>query len=123
MGSFRSYNEQTGTFEKLIYSTIARDGDLKIVTLNTSENQIKPIELANSANSIYAVKNDKGKITSINFFGEDKKKTKQIDLQHKHQGIIPHTHEFHGEKYHPSTARACTMEEMAIIAKAKELAQ
>lgn len=123
MGSFRSYNEQTGTFEKLIYSTIAREGDLKVVVLNATENQIKPIELANSANSIYAIKNDKGKITSINFFGEDKHKTKQIDLQHKHQGMIPHTHEFHGEKYHPSSARPCTPEELAIIARAKELAQ
>lgn len=123
MGSFRHYNNETGTFEKLIYSTVAREGDLKVVVLNESESQIKPIELANSANSIYAIKNEKGKITSINFFGEDKHKTKQIDLQHKHQGIIPHTHEFHGEKYHPSTARACTLEELAIIAKAKELAQ
>lgn len=123
MGSFRSYNEQTGTFEKLIYSTVAREGDLKVVVLNATENQIKPIELANSANSIYAIKNDKGKITSINFFGEDKYKTKQIDLQHKHQGMIPHTHEFHGEKYHPSSARPCTPEELAIIARAKELAQ
>lgn len=123
MGSFRSYNEQTGTFEKLIYSTVAREGDLKVVVLNATENQIKPIELANSANSIYAIKNDKGKITSINFFDEDKHKTKQIDLQHKHQGMIPHTHEFHGEKYHPSSARPCTPEELAIIARAKELAQ
>ena len=123
MGSFRSYNEQTGTFEKLIYSTVAREGDLKVVVLNATENQIKPIELANSANSIYAIKNDKGKITSINFFGEDKHKTKQIDLQHKHQGMIPHTHEFHGEKYHLSSARPCTPEELAIIARAKELAQ
>ena len=123
MGSFRHYNNETGTFEKLIYSTIAREGDLKVVVLNATENQIKPIELANSANSIYAVRNEKGKITSINFFGEDKHNTKQIDLQHKHQGIIPHTHEFHGEKYHPLTARPCTPEELAIIAKAKELAQ
>ena len=123
MGSFRSYNEQTGTFEKLIYSTVAREGDLKVVVLNATENQIKPIELANSANSIYAIKNDKGKITSINFFGENKHKTKQIDLQHKHQGMIPHTHEFHGEKYHPSSARPCTPEELAIIARAKEFAQ
>ena len=123
MGSFRHYNNETGTFEKLIYSTIAREGDLKVVVLNATENQIKPIELANSANSIYAVRNEKGKITSINFFGEDKHKTKQIDLQHKHQGIIPHTHEFHVEKYHPLTARPCTPEELAIIAKAKELAQ
>jgi hypothetical protein len=123
MGSFRSYNEQTGTFEKLIYSTVAREGDLKVVVLNATENQIKLIELANSANSIYAIKNDKGKITSINFFGEDKHKTKQIDLQHKHQRMIPHTHEFHGEKYHPSSARPCTPEELAIIARAKEFAQ
>ena len=123
MGSFRSYNEQTGTFEKLIYSTIAREGDLKVVVLNANENQIKPIELANSANSIYAVRNEKGKITSINFFGADKRKNKQIDLQHKHQGIIPHTHEFHGEKYHPTSARPCTLEELSIISKAQELAK
>ncbi|MDY6330933.1 MAG: hypothetical protein SPL19_03035 [Fibrobacter sp.] len=96
---------------------------MKVVVLNATENQIKLIKLANSANSIYAIKNDKGKITSINFFGEDKHKTKQIDLQHKHQGMIPHTHEFHGEKYHPSSAWPCTPEELAIIARAKEFAQ
>ena len=49
--------------------------------------------------------------------------SKQIDLQHKHQGMIPHSHEFHGEKYHPSTARPCSSEEWAIIEKAKELAK
>ena len=123
MGSFRSYIEQTGTFEKLIYSTVAREGDLKVVVLNATENQIKPIELSNSANSIYAIKNDKGKITSINFFDEDKRKTKQIDLKHKHQGMIPHVHEFHGEKYHPSSARPCNKEEQELISKAKELAK
>lgn len=123
MGSFRYYDESTGQFEKLYYTTIAREGNLKIVVLNESENQIKPIELANSPNSIYAIKNDKNEITSINFFGEDKHKTKQIDLKHKHRGIIPHVHEFHGEKYHPSTARECNKEELEIIAKAMELAR
>ena len=121
MGSFRYYNNETGQFEKLYYTTIAREGNLKIVVLNENENQIKPIELANSPNSIYAIRNSKGEITSINFFNEDKLKTKQIDLKHKHQGMIPHVHEFHGEKYHPSSARTCNMEELELISKAKEL--
>jgi len=123
MGSFRYYNEQTGTFEKMFYTTVARDGDLKVVVLNETENQIKPIEIANSPNSIYAIKNDKGEITSINFFGEDKKKTKQIDLNHSHEKMSPHVHEFHGEKYHPKDARPCNQEELEFIARAKELAK
>lgn len=81
MGSFRYYNEETGQFDKLSYTTVAREGNLKVVVLNEGENQIKPIELANSPNSIYAIKNNKGEISSINFFGEDKRKTKQIDLK------------------------------------------
>lgn len=114
MGSFRYYNEITGIFEKLFYTTIAREGNLKIVVLNNSENQIKPIEIANTPNSIYAIKNNKGNLTSINFFGQDK---------HKHQGIIPHTHEFNGEKYHPNSARECNIEELIIMKKAMELAK
>lgn len=123
MGSFRYYNEITGIFEKLFYTTIAREGNLKIVVLNNSENQIKPIEIANTPNSIYAIKNNKGDLTSINFFGQDKHKIKQIDLKHKHQGIIPHTHEFNGEKYHPNSARECNNEELIIIKIALELAK
>lgn len=123
MGSFRYYNEETGQFDKLSYTTVAREGNLKVVVLNEGENQIKPIELANSPNSIYAIKNNKGEISSINFFGEDKRKTKQIDLKHKHQGMIPHVHEFHGEKYHPSSARPCNKEELELISRAKGLAK
>lgn len=123
MGSFRYYNETTETFEKMFYTTVAREDDLKVVVLNETESQIKPIELANSSNSIYAIKNEKGDITSINFFGEDKHKTKQIDLKHMHNGMSPHVHEFHGEKYHPTSARPCNEEELAIIKKAKELAK
>ncbi|MGM9983802.1 MAG: hypothetical protein ACI38O_03860 [Fibrobacter intestinalis] len=123
MGSFRYYDESTGTFEKMFYTTVARDGNLKIVVLNETENQIKPIEKANSPNSIYAIKNKNGAITSINFFGEDKFKTKQIDLKHSHKGMSPHVHEFHGEKYHPTSARPCNEEELAIIKKAQELAK
>lgn len=123
MGSFRYYNESMGTFEKMFYTTVAREGDLKVVVLNEIQNQIKPIELANSPNSIYAIKNEKGEITSINFFGEDKHKTKQIDLKHTHEGMRPHVHEFHGEKYHPASARSCNEDELALIEKAKELAK
>lgn len=123
MGSFRNYNNETGQFDKLYYTTIAREDNLKVVALNENENQIKPIELANSPNSIYAIQNNKGEITSINFFDEAKRKTKQIDLKHKHQGMIPHVHEFHGEKYHPSSARPCNKEEQELISKAKELAK
>lgn len=99
MGSFRYYNEETGQFDKLSYTTVAREGNLKVVVLN------------------------EGEISSINFFGEDKRKTKQIDLKHKHQGMIPHVHEFHGEKYHPSSARPCNKEELELISRAKELAK
>ncbi len=123
MGSFRYYDTETGQLEKFYYTTVAREGNLKIVVLNESENQIKPIEIANSPNSIYAVKSRSGDIASIHFFGKDKMKTKQIDLKHKHCGIIPHVHEFHGEKYHPQTARVCTKEELDIIHQAEELAK
>ena len=46
MGSFRYYNEETGQFDKLSYTTVAREGNLKVVVLNEGENQIKPIEFA-----------------------------------------------------------------------------
>lgn len=123
MGSFRYYNEETGRLEELHYTTVARDGDLKVVVLDGDNDHLKPIEIANSPNSIYAIKTKRGNLASINFFGPDKRKTKQIDFTHSHKGLKPHVHEFHGEKYHPADARECNPEELDLIAKAKELAK
>ena len=44
MGSFRYYNEETGQFDKLSYTTVAREGNLKVVVLNEGENQSVTID-------------------------------------------------------------------------------
>ena len=41
---------------------------------------------------IYVNVNSKGNLTSITYFDKNNKRNKQIDLTHKHNKEIPHTH-------------------------------
>jgi hypothetical protein len=105
MGSFRSLNPVTGELTEFHYSTESSFDNVKIVISNGTSKNNTPIEIAHTSNAIYAIKRKDGKLKSINFFNKDKEKVIQIDLDHNHEGLQPHVHEFHGEKYHPVKSR------------------
>lgn len=122
MGSFKDYNEATGCFNRLLYTTVARDGDMKLVVSTGLEKNLKPIEKAHSPKSIYVVLRNDGKLKNINGFDENREKLRQIDLDHKHNGLKPHVHDFSdGSKYHPTDGLPPTDEDWKLIAKAEEL--
>ncbi len=122
MGSFKDYNQATGLFSRLLYTTVARDGDMKLVISTGLEKNLKPIETAHSSNSIYAVIGKNGAIKNINVFDSNKEKVKQIDLDHKHKGICPHVHNFkNGDKYHPKDGDPPTADDLELIVKAEKI--
>ena len=122
MGSFKDYNSLTGLFSRLLYTTVARDGDMKLVISTGLEKNLKPIEKAHSANSIYVVLGKNQEIKNINVFNENGNKLKQIDLTHFHNGLKPHFHDFSdGSKYHPKDGLPLTQEELKLVSNAEKL--
>lgn len=126
MGSYASYNAVSGEFSKYYYQTVAALNDLnvKIVTLAPNEKQNKPIEIAHSANSKYAVINNEKQLTQINVFDENKKKILQIDLNHVHVKLKEHVHIFgKNDKYHPpkDQYRPLNEEEENMVKRIREI--
>lgn len=77
------------------YKTILKNGNIKFVK-KTSNNSETIMETMTSGR-IYVNINNKNEIASIVYFDKNNKRNKQIDLTHKHNGNIPHTH--HGYKH------------------------
>ena len=67
---------------------------------------------------IYVTIDAEGKPSMITFYRKGKR-TRQIDLDHPHEGIIPHTHKgyFHKEK----GTRPLTKSELNIVDKVKKI--
>lgn len=54
MGSFKAIDPITGQLKEFYYTTVAVCGSVKIVVSNGNSKNLKPIEVANSPNAIYA---------------------------------------------------------------------
>ena len=122
MGSFRDYNETTGLFSRLLYTTVARDGNMKLVISTGLEKNLKTIEKCHTKGSIYAVIGKNGEIKNINVFDSNGNKLKQIDLDHHHNGLHPHTHNFkEGDKYHPKDGDPVSDDDLILIKQAEKL--
>lgn len=122
MGSFKDFNPSTGLFNRLLYRTVARDGDMKLVVSTGLENNLKPIEKAHSPNSVYVILRNDGNLKSINVFDSSCIKERQIDLDHYHGGMKPHVHIFsRSSKYHPGDAFPPVSEDYQLIIRANKL--
>ena len=121
MGSFKTYDEEAGEFSQYPYVTVKKTENVKIVVSTGLYKNAKPIELAHSASSVYAVKDYDGTIKNINVFDENKKKVCQIDLDHYHNKMKPHVHVFgKNDKYHSNDVREPSQYELHLIKIAKE---
>lgn len=122
MGSFKDYNTSVGLFSRLLYKTVARDGDMKLVVSTGLEKNLKPIEKAHSPNSVYVVLTKELDIKNINVFDGTGNKLKQIDLDHSHNGLKEHVHNFEkGDKYHPKKGVPLSSEDWELVAKAEKI--
>lgn len=89
MGS-RGQALKTGGFVEYKYHTIMRDGNTRFIVQNEGKN-VKIPEMSNSENVVYATLRCDGKLKSITFF-KGRKKYKEIDFCHFHDGLKPHVH-------------------------------
>lgn len=80
------------------YKTVFKKGNIKFVkaTSNKSEELLETM----TRGRVYVLVNGRNQLKSIIYFDKNNKKSKSIDLTHKHNGKIPHTHHgyAHGEK-------------------------
>lgn len=97
------------------YVTIKKSGNIKIV--KARQKNVESLFETKTKGRVYALLNENNKITKIYYYDKDNNRTKSIDLLHKHNGIIPHTHHgyFHNEEDGEKGATSLTKEEKAMV--------
>lgn len=72
------------------FHTVHQVDNIKFIKANDNSNSSPRITQADDR--IYVVVGDDNKLKNIVLFDEDKKRTRQIDLDHFHNGEKPHVH-------------------------------
>jgi len=97
------------------YKTLLKDGNIKFVrkTSNNSETLMETM----TNNRVYAQINNRNNVSSIIYFDKNNKRSKQIDLLHKHNGISPHVHHgyWHNENDSSKGASNLTSKEKKLV--------
>lgn len=92
MGS-RGQFLKAGGFTVYNYKTLMRYNNIRFVILkDKTRKNVKLPERSNSPRAVYATLGTDGEIKSISFFNGSRKKYKEIDLSHFHNGMKPHVH-------------------------------
>lgn len=101
------------------YHTLFQSGNIKFVVKNSRDSE--PLMETMTKGRVYVTvgekRNGEKAITSIRYFDEDNKRTKQIDFDHSHKGVSPHTHHgyFHNENDGPEGFSDLTAAEKAMV--------
>ena len=75
------------------YKSLMRYNNVRFVMLkDMSKKNIKLPEMSNSKWAVYATLGSNGEIKSISYYNGNRKKYKEIDFDHFHDGIRPHVH-------------------------------
>lgn len=83
---------KTGGFKEYRYHTIMRYNNVRFIVQNDIAKGTKLPERSKSKWTTYAVLDRHGQLKSIAFYNGSRKMTKQIDFDHKHNGLKPHVH-------------------------------
>lgn len=104
------------------YYTVYQSGNIKFVKQTNASNAKSPMETMTKGR-VYATVNDKDEISSISYYDNSNKRTKQIDLTHEHQNMKPHTHHgyYHAERDGKKGAAKLTAEERKMVDRVKRL--
>ena len=104
------------------YNTVYQSGNIKFVKQVNASNAKAPMETM-TRGRVYATVNDKDEISSISYYDNSNKRTKQIDLTHDHQNMKPHTHHgyYHSEHDGKKGATNLTAEERKMVDRVKRL--
>lgn len=98
-GASSGVNEKTKQEYGTEYSTVHAVGNIKFVTQNASGGQVAPLETMTKGRVYVLIDKHKGEPKSITYYDTSNKRRKQIDLDHEHEKMKPHTHHgyFHSE--------------------------
>ena len=92
MGS-RGQALRTGGFTSHNYKTLMRYNNVRFVMMkDKSKENVKLPEMSNSKWAVYATLGLDGEIKSISYYNGSRKKYKEIDFSHSHNGLKPHVH-------------------------------
>lgn len=99
------------------YQTILKIGNIKF--LKSINNKSEELLETMTKGRVYVLVNNRNQLKSIVYFDKNNKKVKSIDLDHKHDKKMPHTHYgyTHGEK---GTTRTTDVEN-SLIDKIKKI--
>ncbi|HFI0467125.1 TPA: hypothetical protein ACGOYW_000508 [Streptococcus suis] len=79
------------------YKAVHKFSNIKFITQNDSGSQKTPMETMTRGRVYVLIDKHKDMPKSIVYFDRHNKRKKQIDLDHVHRGMKPHTH--HGYKH------------------------
>lgn len=104
------------------YYIVYQSGNIKFVKQVNASNAKAPMKTM-TRGRVYVYVNDKNEIPSISYYDNSNKRTKQIDLNHKHKGMQPHTHHgyYHYERDGKKGATKLTTEERKMVDSVKRL--
>lgn len=106
------------------YRTVHKRGNIKFIVKNGSNSQNTPMETMTKGRVYVLIDKHKNMPKSVVYFDKHNKRNKQIDLDHVHKGMKPHTH--HGylhseyEKSKKGATKLSTAERKLIESVEKE---
>jgi hypothetical protein len=97
------------------YKSLVTYGNIKFV-VPLGFNTTSPMETMTN-NRVYVTLDYEGQPKYISYYDKENKRRKQIDLDHLHKGMSPHTHHgyFHNENDSPKGATNSTAKEKQLI--------
>ena len=102
------------------YHTLLQSGNIKFVTKNSRGSETLMETMTQGRVYVTVGGND---LLSIIYFDTENKRAKQIDLDHMHAGMVPHTHHGyeHNENDSAKGAANLTSEEWAMVDRITKL--
>ena len=110
--------KQYGTEYKMLYKA----GNIKFIKYKDASNATPP-RITQTKGRVYVTINGEGKPAYITYFDNNLKRSKNIDLLHKHAGMMPHTHHGynHNENDGKKGAANLTTKEKEMVARIIDL--
>lgn len=103
------------------YHTVLQSGNIKFVKTNEGSSNA-PLETMTKGR-VYVTVNNAGTLKYISYYDTDNKRTKTIDLDKEHKGMIPHTHHgyLHNENDGIKGATKLTTKEKKMVERVHKL--
>lgn len=90
------------------YNTVHTAGNIKFITQNESGSQKTPMETMTRGRVYVLLDKHKDAPKSVVYFDTKNKRNKQIDLDHVHKGMKPHTHHGYNHAEYETSKKGAT---------------